>query len=146
MVNLKLQIVTFVEVQQDDGYGTWTAAIHDSGFLDGYCADYDGFITSDLFASLSALNDGYYSEAFRRPLPMDLSSELIYKFNMLRSLGPQIFYWLTLAEIKAFNWDNVIKGSVTTFREVAVDFLETYVPAMEALGPDDKVRFYMLKY
>ena len=148
---MSLDFRIFVEVQQTDGYGitSWSEVNSTTGFLDGYCPDYDGYLTEELFIGLSTIKDGYFSRLFKKNLPVDLSRTVRYKIEMLSYLGSNKTYCLTLEEINAFDWSRKIYDSwltnETTFYDVATDFLLYYVTALNSLGLPDKVRLIVFK-
>jgi hypothetical protein len=144
---MSLEFITFVETLGDDGY--WHETSKDTGFLAGYCSDYDGYITDELFIGLSNIRDGYFSKMFKRKPLTDLSMTVTYKLDMLSCLGNNSMYYLMLSEINQFDWNREIYAShltvSTTFYDVAPDFLLYYVTALNSLGPPDKVRLIIFK-
>ena len=145
---MSLEFVTFVETKDVDGYWREVTPVN-NGFVSGYRADFDGYITEELFIGLSNIRDGYFSNMFKRPLPDDLSYTVRYKIDMLSSLGSYKTYYLSLEEINQFNWNKEIFASSltvsTTFYDVAPDFLLYYVTTLNSLGPPDSVRIVVFK-
>lgn len=143
-----MSFITFVEVENVNGY--WMEAVGDPGFLDGYSAVMDGYISRDLYVSLVSLKDGYgaSAELMRRPLPWDRSPSLDFKLSLIRYSNPDI-YWFNLSEINNYPWGLTIPGSEltvsTTYASVAADFLTYYLPALNALGDPNKVRLFIAK-
>lgn len=149
---MSLEFITFVEILQTDGYGNhyWKEENTTAGFLDGYCPNFDGYITEELFIGLSAIRDGYYSQMFRRKSPNDLSETVKYKIDMLSYLGAYKVYYLTLEEINAFDWTRQIYASFittpTTFYDVASDFILYYVSSLSNFNVEpNKIRLIIFK-
>jgi len=141
----------FVECQQIDGYGntSWTEICTSGGFLDGYCNQFDGYITEELFVGLSNIKDGYFAPLFKRPLPTDISISVRYKIDMLSCLGDNKLYCLFLEEINQFDWTKQVYASfltvTTMFAELAPDFVNCFIPILQSLGPSDQIRIIILK-
>lgn len=146
---MKIEIKTFIEVQDNDGYWREVNAGPDTSFLCSYCDGYDGYINPELFVGLSNIRDGYFSNLFRRKTPTDLSKTVRYKMSMLDCLGYQTLYHLLASEINMFDWTKVIYGSPftssTTFMDVSGDFLSYYLPVLNSLGNPMHVRLVVLK-
>jgi hypothetical protein len=146
-----LEFRVFVECQQNDGYGNsfWQEVSSETGFLDGYCSAFDGYVTDELFIGLSALRDGYYSNLLKRAMPKNLSTTISYKLEMLSFLGNTSKYYLMLDEINNFNWNRKIYSSelvnATTFADVAPDFVATLLPGLQSLGSPSQVRLIIIK-
>ena len=141
----------FVECQQVDGYGNifWSEVCARGGFLDGYCSQFDGYITEELFVGLSNIRDGYFSPLFKRPLPNDISVSVRYKIDMLSCLGNNKAYCLLLEEIGLFDWTKQVYASFltvpTTFSELAPDFVNCFIPILQKMGSPNQVRIIILK-